>query len=88
VVALDAFDQFGDRGGVLMVDDERRAGSSGRGDQLTRFLDRLGAADFGRSGAPAATPCRVDEEAGTSEFDRDRPAGTAGCACDERDPGI
>jgi hypothetical protein len=33
-------------------------------------------------------PCRVDEEAGASELDRDRPAGTAGCACDERDPGI
>ena len=44
VVALDSLDELGNRGGVFVIDHERRSGSPRGRDQLSGLLDRLGPA--------------------------------------------
>ena len=75
--------QLGDRGGVLVIDHERRPRPARRRDQLAGLLDRLGPADLGGPGRPAAAAGRVDVEARAGKLDRDRPAGAARRARDE-----
>ena len=77
MVALDRRDELGNRGGVLVIDHQRRPRASRRRDQVPGLLDRLGPADLRRPGRPATATSRVDVKARTGKLDRDRTTGAA-----------
>ena len=77
MLAVDSRNELCDRGGILVIDHERRGSAAHRRDQIPRLLDRLRPSQLGGPGRATTATRRVDVETGTGELDRDRATGAA-----------